>query len=480
MLNTVRRGAGVRIRKVKFETSRGALPPANFTANFTDSDGMGLGMFGVDLEGMTSDLPPSLPPALRLGGALWLVVGQTGPLSLSDSALLQQMRWLGAEVHTVRDAEFAVQPATRRWPGVHAAVISASVREGFLRGSPLAGGVGPSLPLVVLDGPAWLSLQLAGRHERVFGGSVQLVSDGHALAAGLRRGFVPLYEKPGSMAAAVACGDAQVVARAASATGLASLASLFGHEVGSALCGRRAVAPARRVALGIGAAGFAGMGRATPQASRLLAAAVLWAAGAAEPAGALGALQAHAAAVAGSEATLAEFEAYATARQLMAREVVARKRPAGAAARHRSAEAAAALSPSGRACGRLWPTGRACAAAADAARVAVLVHTCDAYAPFWGGWSRNFGSEWNASLCWPVYFAPERLEPAAHVPLVGCGLVSPLRTGEGEFSTRLLTALRALPTPHVLYMQAGSMYSHGKHSKCIAIVGIARVVHAGG
>ena len=126
---------------------------------------MGLGMFGVDLEGMTSELPPPLPPALRLGGALWLVVGQTGPLSLSDSALLEQLSWLGAEVHTVRDAEFAVQPATRRWPGVHAAVISASVREGFLRGSPLVAGVGPSLPLVVLDGPAWLSLQLAGRHE---------------------------------------------------------------------------------------------------------------------------------------------------------------------------------------------------------------------------------------------------------------------------------------------------------------------------
>ena len=32
--------------------------------------------------------------------------------------------------------------------------------------------------------------------------------------------------------------------------------------------------------------------------------------------------------------------------------------------------------------------------------------------------------------------------------------MTPLRTGEGEFSTRLLTALRALPTPHVLYMQA--------------------------
>ena len=231
---------------------------------------MGLGMFGVDLEGMTSQLPPPLPPALRLGGALWLVVGQTGPLSLSDSALLEQLSWLGAEVHTVRDAEFAVQPATRRWPGVHAAVISASVREGFLRGSPLVTGVGPSLPLVVLDGPAWLSLQLAGRHERVFGGSVQLLSDGHALAAGLRRGFVPLYEKPGRMAAALPCGGAQVVASAGSASGLGSPAILFGHEAGSALCGRGAVAPARRVALGIDAAGFAGMGRATPQATRLL------------------------------------------------------------------------------------------------------------------------------------------------------------------------------------------------------------------
>ena len=42
------------------------------------------------------------------------------------------------------------------------------------------------------------------------------------------------------------------------------------------------------------------------------------------------------------------------------------------------------------------------------------------------------------------------------MPLVGCGLVRPLRTGGGEFSTRLLTALRALPTPHVLYMQERS------------------------
>jgi hypothetical protein len=40
--------------------------------------------------------------------------------------------------------------------------------------------------------------------------------------------------------------------------------------------------------------------------------------------------------------------------------------------------------------------------------------------------------------------------------------VSPLRTGEGEFSTRLLTALRALPTPHVLYMQEASKYAHSK------------------
>ena len=43
--------------------------------------------------------------------------------------------------------------------------------------------------------------------------------------------------------------------------------------------------------------------------------------------------------------------------------------------------------------------------------MAVLVHTCDAYAPFWPGWSRNFAAEWNASLCWPVYFAPEILDP---------------------------------------------------------------------
>ena len=61
-----------------------------------------------------------------------------------------------------------------------------------------------------------------------------------------------------------------MVASAGSASGLGSPAILFGHEAGSALCGRGAVAPARRVALGIDAAGFAGMGRATPQATRLL------------------------------------------------------------------------------------------------------------------------------------------------------------------------------------------------------------------
>ena len=229
---------------------------------------MGLGMFGVDLEGMTSELPPPLPPALRLGGALWLVVGQTGPLSLSDSALLEQLSWLGAEVHTVRDAEFAVQPATRRWPGVHAAVISASVREGFLRGSPLVAGVGPSLPLVVLDGPAWLSLQLAGRHERVFGGSVQLLARRHALA-GLRRGLRRCTRSP-RMAAALPRGGAQVVASAGSGRRLGSPAILFGHERAPPSA---AAAPSRSR----GASRSASMRPAlrawaplTPQATRLL------------------------------------------------------------------------------------------------------------------------------------------------------------------------------------------------------------------
>jgi len=135
--------------------------------------------------------------------------------------------------------------------------------------------------------------------------------------------------------------------------------------------------------------------------------------------------------------------------------------------------------PSDRACSRLWPTGRSCAASAAAARVAVLVHTCDAYAPFWAGWSRNFASEWNASLCWPIYFASELLDPVAHVPLAGCGLVSSLRTGEGEFSTRLLAALRALPTPHVLYMQEDSWLTGETEASSAALLCALGLLEAG-
>ena len=166
---------------------------------------MGLGMFGVDLESTTSELPPPLPPELHLGGSVWLVVGRAVPLSQSDSVLQQLLRWLGTEVHTFLDGEFTVQPPARQWPGVHAVVVSASVREGFLRGSPLAEGGGPSVPLVVLDGPTWRVLQLARRHERAVAGGVHVVEDQHALASGLRRGHVPFYEKPGGMAAAAAC-----------------------------------------------------------------------------------------------------------------------------------------------------------------------------------------------------------------------------------------------------------------------------------
>ena len=193
----------------------------------TGGQGMGLGMFGVDLESTTSELPPPLPPELHLGGSVWLVVGRAVPLSQSDSVLQQLLRWLGTEVHTFLDGEFTVQPPARQWPGVHAVVVSASVREGFLRGSPLAEGGGPSVPLVVLDGPTWRVLQLARRHERAVAGGVHVVEDQHALASGLRRGHVPFYEKPGGMAAATGaalCASRSCVSKSA-AVGVESCAA---------------------------------------------------------------------------------------------------------------------------------------------------------------------------------------------------------------------------------------------------------------
>ena len=48
--------------------------------------------------------------------------------------------------------------------------------------------------------------------------------------------------------------------------------------------------------------------------------------------------------------------------------------------------------------------------------------------------------------------------------------MTPLRTGEGEFSTRLLTALRALPTPHVLYMQEDSWLSGESEESSAALL----------
>ena len=89
----------------------------------------------------------------------------------------------------------------------------------------------------------------------------------------------------------------------------------------------------------------------------------------------------------------------------------------------------------------------------------MLVHTCDAYARFWGGWSAHFAAHWRGPSCWPVRFANEFVDPAEAVPLLRCAgdgggpVAHHAPTGGGPFSSRLDVALRAVPTPLVMYMQ---------------------------
>jgi hypothetical protein len=392
---------------------------------------------------------------------LLLVVGDADRLTASDAALKSLLqRITSASVTVVADAAFAwhsVGGGMLR-TGASAAVISATCRSGELQRA-----AATPMPLVTLGGANWAALGLGERVGWAHAGAVRLANASHPLAAGLARGYVPFFEKPSRVAVAAACAGARVVAHAPALPGRAAA---FAYDAGAALCGgggassAAAAAPARRAALGVGADAFdeASLRRASSQAVAMLYAAVLWASGV--DGGArdrvMWALRDEAAAERTSAATRREFEEYARAREMLA---TMQREDRG------QARAAAAADASSRTCAAAAPHQRACPASyarcddADVPEVTVLVHTCDAYARFWGGWSAHFAAYWRGPSCWPVRFANEFVDPAEAVPLLRCAgdgggpVAHHAPTGGGPFSSRLDVALRAVPTPLVMYMQ---------------------------
>ena len=80
----------------------------------------------------------------------------------------------------------------------------------------------------------------------------------------------------------------------------------------------------------------------------------------------------------------------------------------------------------------------------DIKMVCVLLHTCDKYEFCWSGWYHLFTKFWK--LNWPVYFVNEKKA----VDYVG---IEQIKTGVGEWSDRLLIALRSLDYEYVFYFQ---------------------------
>lgn len=398
-------------------------------------------------------VPPTLPvPAIAAD--CWLVVGGF-PLAPPDEALRHSLAFCH-RVQIVTASEFATgRLGTSR---VSVGVISGTC-------GPLELREHPSLPLLAVGAAeAWRSLRLANDSSWIpSASSLRIANDSHALAAGFARGHLPVYEKPGRLLVATPCAGATSVAHPSLLP--AGRAALFGYERGAELCGG-GLAAARRVALGFEVEAWSarvGEARASKRAFALLGAALLWLAGADEPAtrGALGAVRASAHADFFSAAASAEFVAYGRARAEMAAQ---NRRGIGGAGGGRGGGggdgdagslATSRAPPASCPAVAQPPRCDTSAEAAEAAEVAVLLHTCDDYAGFWRGWAHHWGAHWDHALCWPLVFANEHASAAAVIePLRGCGAaVSAAPTGRGEFSSRYARALRSLSTPAVFYLQ---------------------------
>ena len=384
----------------------------------------------------------------------WLIVGGY-PLTAQDRGLSNFFSSLCAKLLIVVQAEL-----------VH--LGHRHIAVGIL--SPSAEGISSlALPLLSLGRSSMRTLHLASDVASVHAcGAVELLLDAeHPLSAGLSAGHVPVSAKPVTLLSARPCSrEAIQIARPSEAYDApANSFSMLAFEPGAALCdGRHAIA--RYVAFGLWSDALVddAQAQATAQARALLRAALYWLAGTAP-------VEDDGAEAASSWASqVAEFRAYAHARTSLAKAMQQERRVRARASGSPGLRGVVddddddVLPPAVRAShvaggctgtieeGRL-PAGRSCARPDD--RVSVLLHTCDAYARFWTGWSRRYQRYWpGAELCWPLHFANEVAAVRTHV-LRTCDGVTPthLPTGTGEFSSRLRHALLALRTPLVLHMQ---------------------------
>jgi hypothetical protein len=81
--------------------------------------------------------------------------------------------------------------------------------------------------------------------------------------------------------------------------------------------------------------------------------------------------------------------------------------------------------------------------------LAILIHTCDKYQFAWEGWAYFFDSFWDFDFPAPIYFVNEEID-------INFDLQKPIyqiKTGKGEFSTRLINALKKIEQKNVFYIQ---------------------------
>jgi len=80
--------------------------------------------------------------------------------------------------------------------------------------------------------------------------------------------------------------------------------------------------------------------------------------------------------------------------------------------------------------------------------LSIVVHSFDGYKRYWPGWHHFFHKHCPKPFC-PIYFCTE----VESVEQPHDSMYHHIATGKGEWGARLITALRQISTPYVLYMQ---------------------------
>lgn len=81
--------------------------------------------------------------------------------------------------------------------------------------------------------------------------------------------------------------------------------------------------------------------------------------------------------------------------------------------------------------------------------IAVVVHTCDKNKFFWGTWRYFFEKFWDWDFAAQVYFMNEEADATEYLP----PSVIQVKTGMGDFSTRLINTLLSLKVKNIFYIQ---------------------------